>query len=119
MKEAHNNILDVTPGVPTSVHRSVNRSIRQKIKDGWTNLDLMKNGNTPIGPDGKQINLHHILGQEPGPMVELPATTHKTYHGQLHGLIEDGRSFRNDSSLLYQYEKFKKNYWKLRAEDFQ
>ncbi|WP_309247225.1 HNH/ENDO VII family nuclease [Shewanella sp. VB17] len=118
-RKVYKNTLDVLPDAPTSVHRSVHKSIRQKIEDGWTNLDLMKNGNAPIGPDGKQINLHHILGKEPGPMVELQASTHKKFHKPLHGLIENGRSFRNDPSSLYQYEKFKLNYWKQRAKDFQ
>ena len=70
----------------------------------------MKSGNAPIGIDGKQINLHHILGQEPCPMIELTQSTHKKYHSQLHGLIEKGRSFRNDSNLSKQYKDFKAKY---------
>ncbi|MCW9000164.1 MAG: HNH/ENDO VII family nuclease, partial [Kangiellaceae bacterium] len=89
------------------------------VDDGWANLDLMKEGYAPIGVDGKQINLHHILGKEPGPMVELLSSTHKTHHKALHGLIENGRSFRNDSALKYQYDTFRKDYWKLRAKDFE
>ena len=111
--------LDFASGIPTHVDSSVHKSIRAKIEDGWSNLDLMKNGNAPIGKDGKQINLHHILGQEPSPMVELLSSTHKKHHKALHGLIEDGKSFRNNPSLQYQYEKFKKEYWKIRAKDFE
>ncbi|WP_331460705.1 HNH/ENDO VII family nuclease [Pseudoalteromonas sp. SWYJ118] len=111
--------LDFMSGIPTHVDSSVHKSIRAKIEGGWSNLDLMKNGNAPIGKDGKQINLHHILGQEPSPMVELLSSTHKKHHKALHGLIEDGKSFRNNPSLQYQYEKFKKEYWKLRAQDFE
>ena len=59
------------------------------------------------------MNLHHILGKEPGPMVELVSSTHKQYHKQIHGLIENGGSFRDR-----QYNKFRKEYWKLRALDF-
>ncbi|MGI9280220.1 MAG: HNH/ENDO VII family nuclease, partial [Endozoicomonas sp.] len=118
-RKVYKNAVDVNLGAPLMVHRSVHKSIRQKVQDeGWTNLDLMENGYAPIGPDGKQINLHHILGQEPGPMVELTSTLHKKHHKPLHGLIEDGRSFRNDPSIHYQYEKFRKEYWKHRAEDF-
>ncbi|WP_438356870.1 HNH/ENDO VII family nuclease [Grimontia celer] len=51
-------------------------------------------------------------------MVEIVSSTHKKYHKPLHGLIEDGNSFRNNTSLQYQYEKFRKEYWKLRANDF-
>ncbi|WP_276551556.1 RHS repeat-associated core domain-containing protein, partial [Erwinia mallotivora] len=117
-RTVYKNTVDISPGAPGFVHPSVHRSIRQKVADGWTNLDLMKNGYAPIGPDGKQMNLHHVLGQEPGPMAELVSSTHKQYHKELHGLIEDGRSFRHDGSLNYQYDTFRNKYWALRATDF-
>lgn len=79
----------------------------------------MKAGNALIRTDGKYINLHHILGQEPGPMVELSETTHKKYHKQLHGLIEDGRSFRHNKALKRSYRNFKSNYWKFRASQIE
>ncbi|EKM5741847.1 MULTISPECIES: HNH/ENDO VII family nuclease [Enterobacter] len=78
----------------------------------------MKNGYAPIGTDGKQVNLHHVLGQEPGPMVEILSSTHKLYHKQLHGLIENGGSFRNTPELDRQYNRFRSAYWKLRSLDF-
>lgn len=118
-RKIYKNSVDVTSSAPQFVHRSVHKSIREKINNGWTNLDLMRNGNAPIGPDGKQINLHHVLGKEPGPMVELTTSIHKKHHGKLHGLVEDGNSFRNNSSLQYQYETFRKSYWKERAKDFE
>ncbi len=75
----------------------------------------MKGGNAPIGKDGKYINLHHVLGQEPGPMVELTQTTHKKNHKALHGLVEDGNSFRHNKTLKNNYKNFKSAYWKARA----
>ncbi|WP_275554486.1 RHS repeat-associated core domain-containing protein, partial [Mixta sp. Marseille-Q2659] len=117
-RTVYKNTVDINPGLPGTVHPSVHRSIRQKVADGWTNLDLMKSGYAPIGPDDKQLNLHHILGQEPGPMAELVSSTHKKYHKQLHGLIEDGRSFRHNGSLNYQYDTFRNKYWALRALDY-
>ena len=118
-RRVYKNLTDIDPGAPTFVDRSVHRSIRQKINDGWTNVDLMRQGYAPIGSDGKQMNLHHILGQESGPMVELTTTTHQNFSRQLHGLIEDGRSFRNDPILNRQYNGFRREWWKTRAEDFQ
>ncbi|WP_447957866.1 HNH/ENDO VII family nuclease [Vreelandella sp. EE7] len=118
-RRVYKNLTDIDPGAPSFVDRSVHRSIRQKINDGWTNVDLMRQGYAPIGSDGKQMNLHHILGQESGPMVELTTTTHQNFSRQLHGLIEDGRSFRNDPVLNRQYNKFRGEWWKKRAEDFQ
>ena len=78
----------------------------------------MSNGYAPIGTDGKQINLHHVIGEEPGPMIELLDSTHKRYYKPLHGLIEEGNSFRNNRLLKRQYEKFRRNYWKERAKSF-
>lgn len=104
-------------GVPGYVDpKYVHKSIRQKIESGWTNADLMRNGYAPIGTDGRQINLHHILGDEPGPMVELLGSTHQKFRDSLHGLIEDGNSFRNVPGLESQYNAFRGRYWEWRIE---
>ncbi|EHN8853050.1 TPA: hypothetical protein ND756_004921 [Enterobacter hormaechei] len=63
-------------------------------------------------------NLHHVLGQEPGPMMEILSSMYKLYHKQLHGLIANGGSFRNTPELDRQYNRFRSAYWKLRALDF-
>ena len=82
--------------------------------NGKTNIDLMKDGKAPFGIDGKRIELHHLNQKEPGTMVEVTNTIHKQHP---HKLIEE--SFRNDSKLKYQYEKFRENYWKERVKDFE
>jgi RHS repeat-associated protein len=92
--------------------------LKGMINNGATNLDLMKSGYAPFGPDGNQLNLHHVLGDEPGPMVELSASTHQKYYKPLHGLIEDGASFRNNPVAARGYDRFRRNYWKKRAENF-
>ncbi|HWI49485.1 MAG TPA: T7SS effector LXG polymorphic toxin, partial [Rummeliibacillus sp.] len=46
--------------------------INQLSEGGKTNLELMKDGNAPFAKDGSQINLHHLLQEEPGTMVEIP-----------------------------------------------
>lgn len=79
----------------------------------------MKKGNAPIGVDGNFVNLHHIIGKEPGPMIELFGDTHRNFTKQLHNIVEDGRSFRRNSDLKKGYEKFRKQYWKNRAKDFE
>ncbi|MCD9598001.1 HNH/ENDO VII family nuclease [Tenacibaculum maritimum] len=103
-------------GTPDFVDSSVNKFIRKRISKGEINLDLMKKGNAPIGVDGKQINLHHVIGRELGPMVELTSSFHKKHHKALHGLIENGGSFRNNKALHNAYESFRKKYWKERAK---
>jgi hypothetical protein len=52
-------------------------------------------------------------------MAELTATTHQKFSSQLHGLIESGRSFRNDPVLNKQYNDFRREWWKDRAADFE
>lgn len=83
-----------------------------------TNLELMKKGRAPIWEDGSKIELHHILQIEPGPMAELPSSLHEKYHSVLHGLIENGNSFRNNADLRKQYNNFRSQYWKWRAGQF-
>ena len=85
---------------------------------GRTNLQRMKDGNAPIGNDGRPIHLHHILQKESGPLVEIREVTHTEYHSALHGLIADGDSFRKDKRLARQYANFRKKYWRWRAKQY-
>jgi hypothetical protein len=82
---------------------------------GLTNLERMQAGKPPIGTDGNPVELHHVLQQEAGPMAELRELTHQQYYSQLHGLVENGASFRNNPLLNKQYNNFRYNYWKWRA----
>ena len=83
---------------------------------GLSNLERMKKGKPPIGSDGNPVQLHHVLQAEPGAMVEVKEVTHQEYYSQLHGLRGDGDSFRNNPILEKQYNNFRYNYWKWRAE---
>jgi RHS repeat-associated protein len=49
-----------------------------KDKYGRTNFSRMKQGLAPIGPDGIEINVHHMLQTADGPLAELTATFHRT-----------------------------------------
>lgn len=99
-----------------SVADSVPDSIKKSIADGATNLDLMKKGNAPIGTDGRQINLHHIFGFEPGPIIEMEATAHMQQYKEFHNMIKE--SFRNEGKLGPKFDAFRKKYWMERAKDF-
>ena len=85
---------------------------------GQTNLQRMLNGNAPYGRDGKPLELHHVIQEEAGPMVEIHETTHQEYKRILHGLRGSGESFRNDKVLDSQYRNFKRAYWKWRAQQY-
>ena len=110
---------DIDIGEPSFVDpKFVGKAIRERIKAGASNLDLMRGGKAPIGPDGRAMNLHHIIGDEPGPMVELEGSVHSRYQGPLHGIIEDGQSFRKVLGLEDAYDQFRGRYWKWRASQF-
>ncbi|MEK5178335.1 MULTISPECIES: HNH/ENDO VII family nuclease [Paenibacillus] len=87
---------------------------------GLTNKELMSKGKSPYAvKDGveSKVELHHLIQKEPGGMVEIAESTHDKYSSQLHGLVEDGNSFRNDPLLEKQYNNFRSNYWKMRANE--
>lgn len=77
-------------GEPRDVSRRVytmkDIDLNQKNRKGFTNLQLMKNGNAPFAKDGTQINLHHLIQEEPGTMLEIPESWHNKYSDVLHGL---------------------------------
>ncbi|PEO41979.1 hypothetical protein CN563_24790 [Bacillus sp. AFS026049] len=83
---------------------------------GLTNYQLMKKGRAPFWKDGTVMELHHLIQREPGSMVELPHSLHKEYHKILHGLVENGGSFRNEPVLKKQYDNFRGKYWRWRAK---
>ncbi|WNS43284.1 HNH/ENDO VII family nuclease [Paenibacillus sp. MMS20-IR301] len=85
-----------------------------------SNKELMSKGKSPyVVKDGveSKVELHHLIQKEPGNMVEIAESTHDKFSSQLHGLIEDGNSFRNNPSLEKQYNNFRNNYWKMRSNE--
>ena len=113
--KAKGKVKDVSRRVYTMKDIDIN----QKTEFGVTNLQLMKNGNAPYAKDGTQINLHHLIQEEPGPMLEIPNSLHTKYSDVIHKLKSDGESFRYDKVLKAQYESFRKRYWKWRAKQFE
>ncbi|MEK4632559.1 MULTISPECIES: T7SS effector LXG polymorphic toxin [Bacillus] len=110
-------------GEPRDVSRRVytmkDIDLNQKNRKGFTNLQLMKNGNAPFAKDGTQINLHHLIQEEPGTMLEIPESWHNKYSDVLHGLKGNGQSFRNAPVLDKQYKSFRRRYWRWRAQQFE
>ncbi|WP_387493100.1 HNH/ENDO VII family nuclease [Photorhabdus sp. RM96S] len=98
---------------------------------GRTNIQRMKKGIAPIGKDGLEINLHHVIQNEPGPMTEILSSTHSKYDRMLHMYSNqwdktwvgpDGirRTYNNapPSTNRRPFNQWKKTYWKTRALDF-
>jgi A nuclease of the HNH/ENDO VII superfamily with conserved LHH len=101
---------------------------------GRSNRARMEGGLAPIGHDGVEVNLHHLIQQEPGAMAEVGGEFHQKNTKTLH-FVEDGKSFRTPngrkSSWLRtksgavanteaenSYESWRKKYWKSRAKDY-
>lgn len=51
---------------------------------GRSNLQRMERGLAPIGPDGKSLQLHHMLQTESGPIAEVTNTFHSEYRQTIH-----------------------------------
>ena len=80
-----------------------------------TNLEAMKRGLAPIGPDGKPINLHHLIQTEAGGISEVTQTFHQIYKKALHinpSSIESGINRGN-------FKVWREEYWRNRAKDFE
>lgn len=88
---------------------------RVDSQTGLTNLDLMKNGLAPYGPDGKKVNLHHMLQTQDGPIAEVTQSFHQQNSGAIHMDSGSDIPFGINRS---QFERWKKDYWRSRANNF-
>ena len=79
-----------------------------------TNLEAMKQGKPPIGPDGKPINLHHTIQTNDGPIAEIT----QTFHQQNTGIIHINPNSIKSGINRPKFEKWKAKYWTQRAKDF-
>lgn len=87
-----------------------------KGTDGKTNLERMQSGLAPIGPDGKSIELHHMLQTDPGPIAEVTSTFHREYFDALHINIPSSEFPSGIDRNIF--GAWRKQYWKFRANDF-
>ena len=79
-----------------------------------TNLERLANGLAPIGSDGRSVNLHHMTQRQDGAIAEVTQSFHQQYSDRIHinpNTIPSGIN-RN------QFNKWRSNYWKNRANDF-
>ena len=80
---------------------------------GRTNIERMKQGLAPIGRDGKAVELHHLKQKDNGLIIELTNREHNENSKILHRYKKESEIDRNA------FNKFKKDYWKERAKDFE
>ncbi len=95
-----------------------------KVTDGkgTSNLELMRKGKPPIGPDGKPVNLHHLIQTQEGPLAEVAGSMHSKYHGVLHIWANQSkggvtRAEARPKIDRQAFEKWKTQYWEARAKE--
>ncbi|MFZ7334322.1 HNH/ENDO VII family nuclease [Streptococcus pluranimalium] len=79
-----------------------------------TNVERMASGRSPIGPDGKSIELHHTTQRQTSSIAETTYTFHKQNSKTIHinpNTISLGIN-RNE------FGKWRGSYWENRAKDF-
>ena len=86
--------------------------INQRDAQGRTNLQRMKEGLAPLDKNNKPIELHH-LKQENSEIIEVTSAEHKENYKYLH------RYKKNSVIDRKEFNKWKKQYWKERAKDFE
>lgn len=79
-----------------------------------SNLELMKEGLAPRGPDGYAINLHHLIQTHAGAISEVTQTFHQQYKKIIHINPSSVKSEINRK----EFDTWRANYWKNRAKDF-
>ena len=87
-----------------------------EVADKWankTNMDLIKEGKAPYGPDGERVNLHHIGQKADSPLAELTNTEHKKNDGILHDKTKSSEISRE----VFRDERQK--YWMARYDALQ
>lgn len=88
--------------------------IALKDSRGRTNLQRMQKGLAPIGPDGKSINLHHLIQTSDGAIAEVTQTMHQQYSKALH-IFDNTVPSGIDRTA---FDAWRRAYWKNRALGF-
>lgn len=74
--------------------------------------DKMKKGRAARGTDNKPVNLHHIDQTMDGGIIELTQSYHRMNFSRLHKNTGQSKSLIDRSK----FSKWRRNYWKDRAE---
>ncbi|MEO8500942.1 MAG: HNH/ENDO VII family nuclease, partial [Vicinamibacteria bacterium] len=81
---------------------------------GRTNLERMRKGIAPVGPDGLSMNLHHMLQTQAGPIAEVTASFHQGYYSIIHINPNTVPSGIDRAA----FDAWRRQYWVARALDF-
>ena len=83
-------------------------------KQGMTNLQRMQLGKAPKGPDGKSMELHHMIQSDNSAIAEVT----RTFHQRNKRVIHINPSTTPSGINRAEFNKWRTAYWKLRAKDF-
>ncbi|MFI5688588.1 HNH/ENDO VII family nuclease [Streptomyces sp. NPDC051636] len=75
----------------------------------------MQQGLAPLGPDGKPMNVHHMLQTQDGPMAEV---THSLHFGNYHQLHWKSGTDIPSGINREEFDLWRKQYWKDRAKAY-
>ena len=78
----------------------------------YKNRALMKNGNAPIGYDGRPVELHHLKQNNKGTLIEMLSKNEHQKHTKI--LHTSGQASTIERS---KFNTFRAQYWKERAEN--
>jgi hypothetical protein len=81
---------------------------------GRTNLQRMEKGLAPLGPDGKPMELHHMLQGADDALAEMTHSFHKSNSKTIH-INSSSTPSGIDRNM---FNNIRKKYWKTRAGDF-
>lgn len=96
---------------------------------GRTNLQRMRSGLAPLDADDNPVELHHMVQQEqmrftgqPGPLAEVSRSFHSDNYDAIHIYPRGDPDYMSWRKLFpedgAQYDRYRRQYWRLRAEDF-
>ncbi|AKT42883.1 type VI secretion system tip protein TssI/VgrG [Chondromyces crocatus] len=80
---------------------------------GRSNLSRMSQGLAPLGPDGVEVNLHHLIQSDKGAIAEVADLFHKRYDRIIHinpSTIPSGIDRKA-------FNTWRRAYWRQRAAD--
>ena len=92
---------------------SPNAMAKGKGQEGKTNLEVMRGGNAPTGRDGATVQLHHLKQKNEGTIIEMQQVEHGMHSNILHSYKTKSEIDRNE------FGRFRGEYWKERAKDFE
>ncbi len=120
LKEVNGNLertdIDWDAKIPQDKIDRMRSLYGDEVANKWaekTNMDLIKEGKAPYGPDGEYVNLHHIGQKADSPLAELTNTEHKQNDGVLHNKTKDSEIERP----VFRAER--QQYWMARYEALQ